>query len=279
MSASGFNEFPYFFEVDGSARFAVLHRPQIEARGRFLFCHPLFEEKLWAHRVYVSFARRLAQIGYSVLRMDLRGTGDSDGEFGEASLDDYLMDLEAGWCELCDQSSGDGIQGTFGLRLGGTMAIALAHRIEEVNTSLTWEPVLDTSRYLHGLLRSNLSGQMAAHGKVITPREALITKMRQGEPIDIEGYNLTAKLFDSLDNFLVVGTRGYSHVPSHALVVQICKSLSQPVREEYKAWAQKSPEWLTLTVVEEPFWREIKTFYGSAPNLENASVEWMEELT
>ena len=41
-------------------------------------CHPLGEEKLWAHRVFVSLARDLANAGFVVLRFDCRGEGDSD---------------------------------------------------------------------------------------------------------------------------------------------------------------------------------------------------------
>ena len=45
----------------------------------FVFCHPLTEEKLWTHRVFVTFARELAAAGHTVLRFDYRGNGDSDG--------------------------------------------------------------------------------------------------------------------------------------------------------------------------------------------------------
>jgi len=57
--------------------------------------HPFAEEKLWSHRVFVSFARALAERGYPVLRFDYMGAGDSSGTTPETSLQTHLDDLRA----------------------------------------------------------------------------------------------------------------------------------------------------------------------------------------
>lgn len=266
-------ETPFFLDVGGSARFAVFHPANRPVRGAFLFCHPLFEEKLWAHRAYVSFARRLANSGFSVLRIDLRGTGDSDEDFGAAVVNDYLDDLEAGWEELLRRSGGGGVLGTFGLRLGGAFALALSERIRNVSHQVLWEPVLDPSRYLHELLRSNLTAQMATHGKVLQTRDQLTDMMRQGQPVDVDGYRLTARLFDSIAQLKPAELSVPSE--SEALILQVSRAQEQPLRAEYMAWREAHPSHVVASVVEEPFWREIKTFYGSAMNLESRSLEWL----
>ena len=51
------------------------------------------EEKLWTHRVFVSYARQLAAAGYPVLRFDLTGHGDSEGSFSDASMATLCADL------------------------------------------------------------------------------------------------------------------------------------------------------------------------------------------
>ena len=74
------DETPFFFpSTGGGALFGVFHRPAAidTTRPAFVFCHPLAEEKLWAHRVFVSYARHLAAAGYPVLRFDMTGNGDS----------------------------------------------------------------------------------------------------------------------------------------------------------------------------------------------------------
>ena len=53
--------------------------------GGIVFCHPFGEEKLWTHRVFVTFARRLAAAGHAVLRFDHRANGEQMGPRHEAS--------------------------------------------------------------------------------------------------------------------------------------------------------------------------------------------------
>ena len=85
------NEQPLFVPVSSENLFTIIHRPlHEEIKGLFVFCHPFAEEKLWSHRVYVSFARALAAKGFVVARFDLRGYGDSDGEFIDISVEQHL---------------------------------------------------------------------------------------------------------------------------------------------------------------------------------------------
>lgn len=266
-------ETPFFLDSGGSARFAIFHAGATPVRGSVLFCHPLFEEKLWAHRAYVSFARRLARSGFSVLRIDMRGTGDSDESFGTADVQDYLDDLETGWKELMRRCRGAKVRAAFGLRLGGTLALSLSERVRDVTHMVLWEPVLDIARYLQELLRSNLTAQMATHGKVLHTRDQLVDMMRQGQPIDVDGYRLAPKLYDSLEQLRPHELGSTSALT--ALILQVSRSANQPLRPEYLDWQQAHPNHFVDSAVEEPFWREIKTFYGSAGNLESRSLEWL----
>ena len=90
------NETPFFFDGNGYRLFGVVHDPEVEANSRgFVFCHPFAEEKLWTHRVFVNFARSLAQKGYHVLRFDYMGHGDSEGEFSDSSVETRLADIHS----------------------------------------------------------------------------------------------------------------------------------------------------------------------------------------
>jgi len=88
-------ETPLFFQGSHSRLFGVLHEPASHAPGRlpFVFCHPFGEEKLWAHRVFVTFARTLAGRGHVVLRFDYMGNGDSEGPFERSSVSTALDDI------------------------------------------------------------------------------------------------------------------------------------------------------------------------------------------
>src|SRR3982751_2205696 len=88
------NETPQFFPNRENQRlFSVLHRvPSANLAG--VVCPPLFDEKLWSHRVLVNFARFVAARGVSVLRFDYFGDGESDGRFEDASVSTRLRDIE-----------------------------------------------------------------------------------------------------------------------------------------------------------------------------------------
>ena len=77
------SESPFFFPRGDARLFGVLHRPSGPvSRSGFVLSHPFAEEKLWSHRVFVSFARALAGRGLAVLRFDYAGAGDSSVDVG-----------------------------------------------------------------------------------------------------------------------------------------------------------------------------------------------------
>ena len=82
-------ETPFFFKTESRRLFGVLHLPEAGSPGTraIVMSHPFGEEKLWSHRVFVSCARALAARGYTVLRFDYTGAGDSTGDTADTSLD------------------------------------------------------------------------------------------------------------------------------------------------------------------------------------------------
>ena len=127
-------ETPFFFPNDPYNLFGILHEPEVEPNGEgFVFCHPFGEEKLWSHRVFVNFARKLAQIGYTVLRFDYMGHGDSDGNFSDATIETRISDIVAAVCWLKDNNSNVNSVSLLGLRLGATLASLTCEQFEGIS--------------------------------------------------------------------------------------------------------------------------------------------------
>src|SRR5262245_3855900 len=76
-------------------RLYLHHRPRPEAapRGTVLHVHPFAEEMNKSRRMAALHARALAGAGFEVLQVDLAGCGDSSGEFGDATWDDWVADV------------------------------------------------------------------------------------------------------------------------------------------------------------------------------------------
>lgn len=268
------NETPFYIEDGGARLFAVLHRPEQErARAAFVFCHPFAEEKLWAHRVFVSFARELAGRGHPVLRFDYRGYGDSEGEFADFRLEDHVADIDRARAWLRAELGEATPIGLLGLRLGASLA-CLAHRKVPVQGPLIlWDPVLDGADFIQEFLRSHLSTQLAIWGEVRENRERLVERLMAGEKVNVEGYDVTRALYQSL-SALSLG-ESVEALPADSLVVQIGRT--RRPRSQPGAFAQQTGAALRLAV-EEPFWREIKRFYYRADDLFDTTLSWLEEI-
>jgi uncharacterized protein len=92
-----------------------------------LLCNPFGEEAARAHRIYRVLATQLERSGYSVLRFDYSGTGDSMGESGDVSVIGWLDDIALAANELT-LAVGARKLVAIGLRLGGTLAALAALR-------------------------------------------------------------------------------------------------------------------------------------------------------
>ena len=101
MSTDG--EIPLVFEVQGSPVLGILHVPAEPARvGLIMVAAGGPQYHVGCCRQLLTWARRFAHQGISVLRFDYRGMGDSGGEFrGFEHVDDDLWVVSLGGIFRC----------------------------------------------------------------------------------------------------------------------------------------------------------------------------------
>ena len=264
----------------------MLHAPASlkDAKLACVLSHPFGEEKLWAHRIFVVFARALAQRGIPVLRFDYTGAGDSAGDTAQASVDIYLEDLASAVDALAARAPRADRIGLVGLRFGAALAALFVERARAAGTHakvtqaplVLWDPVLDGESYIQELLRINLSTQLSGYGKVRESREQLVEHIRQGGVANVEGYEIGQALLESANHKELLPVAGLQHAGG-TLIVQIAATDKQKTREDLQTLAAGSPQARFERVIEQPFWREIKPFCGRAENLQNLTSQWLEQ--
>jgi exosortase A-associated hydrolase 2 len=267
------DETPFFFpSTGGGALFGVFHRPAAidTTRPAFVFCHPLAEEKLWAHRVFVSYARHLAAAGYPVLRFDMTGNGDSEGEFSALSVERACADLRDAIAEVRRLTDGQPVS-LLGLRLGATVASLVAETATEIRHLVLWSPVTDGERYVQDLLRSNVMTQMAVYKEVRQERHELVAVMEQGRTVNVDGYEMGWPLYSTIAAVKLGGSPRLFTGP--CLIVQIDKQ-PRPAADLQRLAATYDSAVVEFAQ-EEPFWKEIARFYQDAPNLFAVTDEWL----
>lgn len=268
-------ETPFFFPGEAGRLFGVLHQPPPDAprRPAVLFCHPFGEEKLWAHRVFVTFARELAGQGHPVLRFDYRGNGDSEGPFTSWTVSGALTDIFRAIDEL-EARTGRLSVILLGLRLGATLAAVAADARDDVAGLVLWAPITDGRQYAQDLLRVNVVTQLAVYREVRRDREALVRCLREGMPVNVDGYDLTEAAFDELAALrLDMPPR---RTDLRCLLVQVAPGETAR-RDAVLCQLQRRYEDAAAfeLAVEEPFWKEIRGFYDRAPNLFARTTDWL----
>jgi exosortase A-associated hydrolase 2 len=266
-------ETPFFFPNGTSKLFGVFHEPDgSRNKAPFVFCHAWGEEKLWAHRVFVSFARSLAADGYPVLRFDFLGNGDSDGDFAATTMGSALADVRCAVAEARRRTGAPTVS-LLGLRLGATLAAIVAEEVPDAPHLVLWAPIVDGARYMQELLRINIATQMASYREVRQDRAALVALMEQGQTVNIDGYELALAHYAEVSQTRLTGSA--RTFPGPCLVAQIDRVPGARPMPELQQLAAAYGRGTLACVQEEPFWKEIQRYYGQAPALAAATVEWL----
>ncbi len=119
------NEQPIHFDVQGQRVWGVLHLPVQATKPvpAVLILHGFTGQRGEGHRLYVLFSRLLAQHGIASMRLDFRGSGESEGTFDEMTPSREVEDVVAAYAFLRDVPEVDGSRlGLLGLSMGGMVA-------------------------------------------------------------------------------------------------------------------------------------------------------------
>jgi fermentation-respiration switch protein FrsA (DUF1100 family) len=107
----------------------MIHKPAASRRRvpGVVFFHGFTGDRMESHWIFVKCARSLAEAGMASLRFDFCGSGESDGNFREVTLQSEIADAKAA-IEFFRKQKGIEPQrlGLCGLSLGGAIAATVA---------------------------------------------------------------------------------------------------------------------------------------------------------
>lgn len=136
-------------ENQGQKIFGVLHRPVTPGKcPAVLICHGLAGHKTGHYRIYVSLAKRLSEMGIAVFRFDFRGSGDSEGEFTETTVEGEVSDALVAVNYLASLPFVDPARiGVLGRSFGGVVSVLLAAKYGKVKSLALWSPIFDPGEW------------------------------------------------------------------------------------------------------------------------------------
>jgi uncharacterized protein len=203
-------------------------------RTAVLLCSPFGEEASRAHRTYRVLATQLERAGFSVLRFDYSGTGDSLGQAEDVTLATCVADIGAA-AEGLLAASGAQRVALVGLRLGATLALLASTRGLRPRHLLLWDPIVDGAAYLRELVtqhREYMRDEMGHNwqDRLLmrsdgTPREAFGAPISDALAAELCAIDL-ATVTPSADALTVITTRppDPARLPSQAKWIEIRES-------------------------------------------------------
>lgn len=123
----------------------VMHYGQgTEPSPCLLVCHGFAGTKIGGSRRFVEFARYAVEHNLSVFRFDFAGSGDSDGDLVDLTMDSELDDLQAA-INVVTTMDGIDLQrvGIVGHCMGAVTAIRGSARDSRIYKTVAWAPFTD----------------------------------------------------------------------------------------------------------------------------------------
>lgn len=257
------------------ARFCLYHAPaRTPAAGAVVQVHAFAEEMNKSRRMCALQARALADAGFAVLQIDLLGCGDSSGEFGDATWNDWLADvvLAVAWLrERCDAPLW-----LWGVRAGALVASEAATRLPEPCNFVFWQPAVLGKLVVQQFLRLKAAA-MLGDGQAKAVLDETRSRLAQGRSVEIAGYELNPLLADGLQRATLQPTARAAVAVWLEVSSREAPSLLPASVEANRRWREAGHEVRASAVPGPMFWQSVEI--ETAPALLEASVAAMTTRT
>ncbi len=131
--------------------FGILHMPK-EAKNKVpavLFCHGFGGNKSGKFRLSVRQAEKLSEAGIASFRIDFRGSGDSEGDFSDTTIQTEIEDAQCALQYLLNHPTIDRSRiAILGRSLGGAIATKLASGFTGTKAVVLWCPLFDAKPWI-----------------------------------------------------------------------------------------------------------------------------------
>ena len=136
-----------------------VHLPPTQPTGTLMICSPVYAEFSKNYRREVRLARKLASSGIAAVRLQYRGTGNSQGDAATATMASLASDVAD---TVADLSSRHHLPSPayLGTRVGAIVAASAAPPTAPL---VLWEPVLSGDRWLKEGIRAAAISRVSRH--------------------------------------------------------------------------------------------------------------------
>jgi alpha-beta hydrolase superfamily lysophospholipase len=124
------------FESEGQKISGMLHLPDVWARACVIASHGLLSSK--NREKYIALGERLSREGFSMLRFDFRGIGESEGRIEDDTVSKRIADLGSAISFIRSRLGPKTRLGLVGSSLGGYVTLIRASMDKKIKAIVIW---------------------------------------------------------------------------------------------------------------------------------------------
>ena len=247
---------------------------------------PLFEERMWSHRIAYNFALQLAQKNNPVLIWDYFGYGESDGDSEDFTIGRCCQDTE-GIIENLKKNHGFSDFIFLGIRTGGGIACHVINGISgHISGLVLWAPLMDFKGVVLKSLRSTISTQSYVFKKIVANRETILDELAKSGKCErdnyilnhIDGYRIGMGFYEEIMNFPKIDIPNKADLP--IIYIDVIPQAKEAIfQKNEQAQREAFCDYYELTynyVADREFWLNSKDFEQYSGKLYSKTMEWLE---
>jgi exosortase A-associated hydrolase 2 len=198
MSGDKIAVLPRFRGEQGAKFFTLQYSCGPSPKAHIIFLPPFGEEMNRCRSLVATQARNFANAGYSCTLIDFYGTGDSQGQLCDSSLQIWRENIRLTVEELKRECSAPLI--LWGLRLGGLIAMDFA-KVSSIRPRdiLLWQPVSAANVYITQVLRQRVASLMVRDLPPETTKD-IRQKLEEGQNVEVSGYTIGRSLVRDIES-------------------------------------------------------------------------------
>jgi len=197
---------PFFFGADTRRMFGLFRFAPSPRDIGVVLCQPHAHEYIRCHRAFRELGQRLAWSGFHVLSFDYYGTGDSDGEYVQGGVSEWMADTALAIDVLKQKLKLERVS-LLGLRLGATMAMMTAAGRNDIDGMALWDPIVQGSDADEEIARLLATQSLdPARQRDIEHPDVLSYPLTPKMMYDLQQINLCTAQFRSAPQLLIVET-------------------------------------------------------------------------
>jgi len=171
----------------------------IATKNAILILPPFAEEMNKTRHLINTVVQQLIAAGCNSFMLDNFGTGDSEGDLDQASVDIWRHDIQQ-FIELLQQQGYQrlsviaihfGAMQLFDLLNNNSLALPLQHIV-------LWQPIFEVKKFWQQFARIKVAEAMASGNKI--SQKDLEQQLLQGDTLEIAGYPISPAFYQSLLN-------------------------------------------------------------------------------